>query len=350
MTYEKLTQFVQYVRYMQEQELDVIVNTTAPKGFGKSSGGIQFSRKYVQLFGLDCLSCRHQWMSTRQVMGSGDYLQLEIIKDIMQPCPKCGSNDVARVQEIDFDRYLVYDSDELYDLIFDLPSFSPILPDEGSRFMMGEDWMKYENKRMKKLFAVMRTKYLALFTNIQKFQWTDRKIKDDMTTFWVRILSRGLVILLQPDLSECKDPWHMDEFQKLMGSYHYMTPRSELLKMAQRLYDKHPCVFDFFFIPKVPDEIYAKYKAARDKKIFERRTKEKEIDQKDIAKIAAWNLTNRWAEIKGAVKMSRFDRPTFKMLEEFVFSDPKSQEHIVAYTTLRNWQTDINRIVNRITK
>lgn len=347
MTYEKLTQFIKYIRYMQEQELDVLTNTTAPKGFGKSSGGIQFSRKYVQLFGLDCNTCKHQWMTTKQVIGSGEYGELKIVTSIIQPCPKCKSVDVTPVKEIDFNRYLVYDSDELYDVIFDLPEFSPILPDEGARFMMGEDWMKSENKKMKKLFAQMRTKYMVLFTNIQKFAWTDRKIKDDMTTFWVRILRRGLVVLLQPDLSETDDPWHMKEFQKLMGSYHYLTPDEEIKKMADRLYEKHPCVFDYFFFPKVPDDIYAKYKAARDKKVFERKFKEEAIDQKDLGKIAVWNLINRWPELIGAVKMSRFDRPTYKMLEEFVFSDPKSNEHIVAYTTIRNWQADINHMVNR---
>lgn len=350
MTYEKLNQFIIYIRWMQERELDVLTNSTAPKGFGKSSAGIQFSRKYVSLFNLICNNCKHQWTTTKQVIGGGNYGQLSIIKDIRQPCPKCSSSDVSRVEDIDFDKYLVYDSDELYDMIFDVPEFSPILPDEGARFMMAEDWMKTENKRMKKLIAQMRTKWLVVFTNIQKFKWTDKKIKDVMTTFWVRILCRGLAIILEPDLGERDDPWHMKKFEELLGSYNYRTPKEELLKRAQRLFDKHPCVFDYFFIPKVPDEIYAKYKAARDKKVFQRRFKEESIDQKEVAKIAVWNLINRWHEIKGAVKMSRFDRPTYKMLEEFVFSDPKSNEHILAFTTIRNWQTDINRIVNQKVK
>lgn len=347
MSYEKLTQFIYYCRAMQEFDLDVIANCTSPKGFGKSSFGIQGARKYVQEFGLLCNSCKYEYIFSGKAILRNQDGSFRLNAEIMEPCPKCESHDISRVQEINFDQYLAYDAEEVKDKIFDLPPYSPMLPDEGARFMMGEDWMRYENKEMKKLFAQMRTKHLLMFTNIQKFEWTDRKIRDDMTTFWIRILRRGLAVLQQPDLSETKDPWHMEKFRELMGSYNYLTPDEEIRKIADTLFNKHPCTFDYFFIPKVPEEVYAKYLKARDKKVFDRRYREESLDQKDIAKIAAWNLINRWQELQGAIKISRFDRPTYKILEEFIFSHPKDQKHIVAYTTIRNWQEEVNRVAKK---
>lgn len=344
MTYEKLDSIILYMRAMQEKEFDIILNCTAPKGFGKSSGNIQMALKYLKTFGLTCTSCKHEWVYTgKAIIHSGSGMQLR--QDMFQPCPKCSSHSVQRVNNIDFMRYLAYDNDDVRDKVYDLPMFSPILADEGVRFMMGEDWMRSESKEMKKLFAQMRTKGMIVLTNIQRFKWTDSKYRNDMTTFWVRILKRGLAILMQPDLGEKDDPWDLKLFDKLLGSYFYFTSDRELEKKAEKIVNKHPCAFDWFYIPKVPEELYQRYKAARDKKVFERKKQVESIDQREIAKIVAYNLTERWDQIMGAIKMSRFKKPTFKILEEFVFSHPESSDNIIRYTTIRNWIRDIDKVV-----
>ena len=348
MSYEKLQTFVLYCRAMQEAEFDVIIVSSSPKGFGKSSFGIQLIRSYVKIFGLCCDNCGHEWIYSQKAIKEGKYGKLQLISErLFEPCPKCSSTAIHKAEEINFNTCLAYDSDEVREKIYELAPFSPILPDEGVRFMMGEDWMRYENKEMKKLFAQMRTKRLLMATNIQKFKWTDSKIRNDMTTFWIRILKRGLAILLQPDLGESEDPWHMKNFEKYLGKYFYMTSDQELMNKARKIIDKHPCAFDFFSIPKVPDRIYKEYQKIRDKKAFERKRLDEGIDQKELAKISAWNIIHRWDEIKGAVKISRFERPTYKILEEFVFSDPVKHENILRYTTIRNHVGDIDRVVKR---
>lgn len=347
MTYEKLTEFVKLERSMQEAELDALTIVSSFKGFGKSTFIIQKARKYIELFGLYCQSCGHEWIYTGTALIKGSHGRMDIKNNLFQPCPKCSSSNVTKPKEINFSLYLCYDNDEVWEKIHDLPIFAPILPDEGVRFMMGEDWNVSENKQMKKLFAQCRTKRHLISTNIPKFKWLDSKYKNDMTTFWVRILKRGIAIVLLPDLGETNDPWHMDEFEKLLGSYNYFTTEAEILKRAQKLKEKHVCVFDYFHIPKLPEELYKKYQKARDAKVFERKQREIELDQKELSKIATYNLLNHWDEIKGAIKSGRFDRPTLKILENSVFSNPITDEQTVRYTTLRNWHKEIAQIVRK---
>lgn len=345
MTFEKLRQFVVYVRWLQESDLDVFLIGSAPKGFGKSSFIIQCSREYVMTFGLRC-GCGHEWMFTGKAIEKGKG-GLRIKSVLFEVCPKCGSDKVERVKRLDFRRYLAYDTDDVEKLIYELPEYSPWMGDEGVRIMMGEDWMKSESKNMKRLFAQMRTKHLFGMVNIQKFEWIESKYRDDMTNFWVRILKRGLVVLLQPDLGEAEDPWHLKKFRELLGSYFYFTDDSELVRRAERLVSKHPCVYDWFKVPPVPADLYADYLKVRNEKAFERKKAEDRIDQKQMGKVAAWNLMNKWQEINEAIKEGRFERPTFKVLENHVFCHPKSREPLIGNTAIKYWVDDVQKAVEK---
>ncbi len=364
MTYEKLTQLILYVRWIQELDLDVFMITSAPKGFGKSSAIIQLARKYIELFGLTCTKCGHEWMFTgkcekclkinrsklckncrRAVNKTSEGWQLN--NNLTENCPKCNTPNPEKVKRIDFKKYLAYDNDDIENMIHTLPEYSPWMGDEGVRIMMGEDWMKSESKNMKRLFAQMRTKHLFGMVNIQKFKWVESKYRDDMTTFWLRIVTRGLSILLQPDLGEDDDTWHMKNFRELLGSYSYFTPEGVLMDKVQKIVNKHPCAFDFLKLPDVPDDIYTEYLKTRNEKAFERKNPDERIDQKQLAKVASWNLMNRWGEIVQAVKEGRFERPTLKLLEHHVFSHPKTREKIVGNTAIKYWVDDIQKLVEK---
>jgi len=340
MSYEKIKNFVIYCRWMQENDLDVLSITSSAKGFGKSSFIIQVGRIYMLTFGLKCNKCNHEWVYTGKALLSKN----KIKENFHEPCPKCKSEFISKVKKFDFMKYLAYDNDEVMDKIYDLPSYSPILPDEGVRFMMGEDWAKSESKALKKLFAQMRTKHLLIFTNIPKFRWLDSKYRNDMATFWVRILKRGMAVLLHPDLGESDDPWHIKKFQDYLGHYNYWTSKDEIDRRVNKLM-KHPCVFDFFMIPKVPDDIYKEYLIARDKKAFERKNDTVIIDQKMAAKVAAYNMLNNWEEILDNIKKSRKKKPTLQILEQSVFKNPKNNDLLVKYQTLSTWTKEIKRLV-----
>jgi len=345
MTYEKLRKFIIYMRWMQEKDLDVLTIISSPKGFGKSSFIIQCARMYNSIFGLSCKGCNQEWIYTGKAINPKGKGIFAIKDNLYEPCPKCKGTQVGKPKKFNFDLYLAYDNIEVREKVFDLPPYSPILADEGVRFMMGEDWMTSESKQMKKLFAQMRTKHMLVFANIPRFRWVDSKYRNDMTTFWVRIMFRSFAMVLQPDLGEAKDPWHLKDLEKLMGNYQYFTSEEQLTRIADKLVRKHPCCFDYFKFPKVPNEIYKEYLIARNKKAFERRDETQQIDQKQLAKIVTYNLMQNWEQILGAVKSSKKKSPTLKILEQFAFVDPNSQEPVVTHMTISNWNKEIKKLV-----
>lgn len=347
MTYEKLDQLILYMRWMQENDLDIFTLVTSKKGFGKSSFSIQTSRRYMETFGLHCLECRHEWSYTGKAVESSGGRQVIIKADIMQLCPKCNKDNVKKITKFDIKKYLAYDNEDFRQMISDLPWGCPIIADEGVRMLMGEDWMKADSKELKKLVAQMRTKAFIVLANIPRFNWTDGKYRNDMTTFWVRILQRGLAVLMQPDLGEYMDPWHLKEFERLLGSYYYFTSEDEILKRAQRLVSKHPCAFDYLKFPPVPKELYEEYLILRDAKAFERPKGENQINQKDVAKIIIWNLRNRWEEFDAGIKAARQQKPTLKVIEGVLVNHPKTRSRIVSETTLIKWENDIQTVLDK---
>lgn len=347
MSFEKINRFIEVCRAMQENEEDIFSLVSGIKGSGKTTFSIQAARRYVERFGFYCPKCDFEWMYTGKAVTFLKDGSFTVAKEFREPCLKCGKEDVERVKKFNFRRYLAYDNDEMYEMVLDLPLYSPILGDEAVRFMMGEDWNTNESKRMKKLVAQMRTKGLIFFGNMPRFSWTDSKYRDDMTTFWIRILKRGIVVILMPDLGEAEDPWHLKELNKILGSYFYFTPEKDIIERAEKIVNKHPCGFDWFRVPAVPRDIYEEYLKIRNAKAFDRKKLRDNVDQKDVAKVAVWNLFNKWPEIAGAIKSARFERPTLKMIEQFVFLNPETDEPLLAYTTIRNWLSEIDKIVRR---
>ena len=343
----KLSLFVWYLRWMQEQDLDVFIITSSPKGFGKSSFIIQTARLYLKTFGMRCKKCGYEWVYSGKVFGRDTFSYGNDFSTVhfSENCPRCNGSDVVAGVELDFMKYLAYDNEEVQERIFTLPPYSPLLGDEGVRFLMAEDWNKSENKAMKRLFAQMRTKHLIVFANIPKFKWIEGKYRDDMATFWVRVIVRGLVVVLQPDLGEADDSWHLDEFKKLLGSYFFFTPREVMVERIERLVRKHPCAFDYFSFPPVPEELYAKYLEARNKKAFERKKKEI-VGSKDLAKIAAYNLRYRWDEIVEHVEKARGKRVTIKIMRELVFAHPLLGP-TVGRETINSWVNALREMVEK---
>lgn len=345
MSYEKLDDFVLATRWMQEQDLDVVNGWSSHKGFGKSSGIIQYDIRYIGKFGLTCVRCGHDFVFTGEAIREGGR-GIRVVKEIDQRCPRCDKETKKTTGMFNFKKYLAYDNDEVREMIYTLDPYSPIHADEGVRFMMGEDWMKSENKEMKKLFAQMRTKRFSVNVAIPKFKWLDTKYREDMTTFWIRIIRRGTAVVLMPDLGESDDVWHLKEFQKYLGHINYFTPLSVIQQRLDKLMSKHPCVHDIISIPPVPAPIYAKYKEMRDLKAFERKGEE-QIDLKLAAKVASYNLMQDWDELKAAVEKSKLKRPTHSILRDFVFKNPNSGEPLCSSATVRRYHKVIEDLVGK---
>jgi len=267
-------------------------------------------------------------------------------------CSKCASTNIRKCRKFNFMNYLAYDNEEVMRLVYTNQEFTPLLADEGVRFMMAEDWGRSESKDMKKLFAQMRTKHLIVFTNIPQFTWLDKKYKNDMTTCWVRILKREIALLMFPDLSEVPDTWHFNELMKMMGSYNIFTKEEDILKIAEKIKNKHPCGFDWFRFPKVPDDIYAEYLKARDAKAFENKVeKDKVIDQKLVAKVILYNINQNWHEIKSILDKCKMHKGKYvfskKLISELLCRNPQTGEILLSQAGVNKWVQIIEAMVKQ---
>lgn len=337
--YYKLTAFVLLCRWQQEVDNDIFTLVSGFKGFGKSSCIIQFGRRYIELFGLTCPKCLHEWIYTgKALINKG-----KIKERFAEPCPKCKNPIVTNTKELNFKSYMAYDNEDIKEKIFNLPPYSIILCDEAVRFMMGEDWAKVENKSMKKLFAQMRTKHLIVLANIPHMRWTDTKYRNVMCNIWIRMMVRGLAVVNLPDLGETDDPWHIKDYEKLLGNYNILSDPENIEFKIERLVRSHPCAFDYFKIPPVPADIYKKYLEERDRRVFEQKQKEEDLDSKDISKIVIYNLVYSWDKIKEELKGKK--KISLDFCSNVLSINPLNDKPLISLSQASNWVREVRRLV-----
>ena len=339
MSYDKLRRFIMYLRWTQEQDLDCTIITSGFKGLGKSTFGIVSTQEYLDTFGQTCQDCKHEWVYTKKALNKSNLNENKKLI-LKQPCLKCNSSNVKQGSKINFEKHLGWDNEDVQEKIRTIEPYSPIIPDEAVRFMMGEDWNKTESKDMKKLWAQMRTKHLIIFSNIPAFKWVDGKYRNIMTTFWIRLVVRGLAVMMIPDMGENDDPWGLDNFTKLLGNYNYFTPREVLLQRLDRLVNKHPSAFDYFLIPKVPDNVYAKYLEARDAHAFNKQNEDEGVGKKDYGKLACYVLMKRWSDLVNKVDKLKHKKPNAELISQFVFNHP-TRGSVIGKQSVYNWASEV---------
>jgi hypothetical protein len=240
--------------------------------------------------------------------------------------------------------FVAFDNDEVTQRIRKLPPYSPLPCDEGVRFAMGEDWNVRENKDLKKLVAQCRPKHLILFICIPKLTWLDKKYRNDMVTFWVRLVKKGFAIVLEPDMGENDDAFQLDDFQKILGNVFHRTPIEDLKRRAQILWNKHAPTFDYLSIPKPPDKLYKYYLRLRNEAVFKEEATEEVIDKKDLVKLMIWNLMSRWESFTKFVSMSRNHRPSFQTMREFLLQNPKTKEYACSTELLKKYYLQVESL------
>ena len=184
-SYSKFNVFIRLIyRLITVEDLDCFIGVSGFKGFGKSSFSIGSCKRYVE-----------------------NYLHLPFgIKDVKT--------------------YTAYSNQDVQNHVRDLPDYSPLACDEAVNFAMGEDWMRSENKELKKVLSKIRTKHLLLFFNIPDLWWLDAKYRENMMTIWIHIVKKGYVICSLPNLSPgLEDHWMRDwlklQFKKQNNPWNY---------------------------------------------------------------------------------------------------------------------------------
>jgi len=201
---------------------------------------------------------------------------------------------VRRVTKDDYKHFvkesIAYDNEDIREKIYNLPPYSVVHADEGLRFLMASDWNKSENKELKKIVGQCRTKHLIFLICIPSFSWVDKKYRNDMCNYWIRLVMRGTAIISVPNLGEVVDPWDMKLFSKYLGSYTHISTIEEIEKRIKKLL-KHPNVRDRINIPKVSKALYKYYLEFRDMRALSKKNnEEKYVDKKDELAILLYTL------------------------------------------------------------
>lgn len=348
-----------YVRRLQENNYDTLMLVSGDKGTGKSSATVTLAKRYIDRFGFICPKCGTEFFKNvfahkrgetgNPVFYVPDYVkndkawivcpisyELDLKTGEKRKVSGCGHKFLysqRKKMKWDAQRFIAYDNSDVIKKIFTLPNYSPIICDEAVKFAASFEHAKTESKELKKLFTVIRPKRFWIFFNIPEVSWIDSKYREAMSSFWLRMIERGVGVLFEKDKGEAIEKYHMKELQKIMGTVKYFTPMDKIRRSIM----KHPCYFDTFKFPELDAKTYDNYEMVRNAVNLQRQVEEMEISNRDYAKIAAWNLMNNWDRIQIAINKSKENRMTYNILTNEIMNNPLTRKRLVSDVTCRNW-------------
>lgn len=288
-TYQNLHWFVKLIHGLQERDLDQIIPVSGMKGSGKTTLCLQIAKTYME----------------------------EYFPEI---------SFQANLQD-----FICYDGPQLMQNLLHGEEYYPVVADEAVRWGMAEDWARWESKELKKMLAQIRLKHRLILVAIPSFFWLDRKIREDMTQFWLQVVGRGHALVFQADQRiGVADVWHQKDFENIKGSFSIFTPPLTWI----RSYKRHLNFFDVVSFPKMEEDIYQKYLRLREKKILGPDSFEAQPFE-----AAVYNFYKRGFEHKGVMVM-----PTLESLA-LTITDPMTGRPLFSSEFYRRL---INKIENKI--
>lgn len=287
-----INNFVKLCRDQQIiEDFDVLVGVSGFKGFGKSTFSVQVSRRYVRKY-LD--------------------------------------------RPYKLEDYTAYTIEDVFSKLDTLPEFSPISADEAVNFALGEDWMRRNMKKLKKIFARVRTKHHIFFFNIPDIWWLDKKYRENMMTMWIHIVKKGHVMLALPNIAPAiEDRWYRSWLQKRFTKniVNIFTPIEYIMRKLKR----YPCYFDQFSFPKMPEPMYQKHLKLREKYMLQREVTEETFREKLILYLY-WKFV---LENNGGKHIS-FNEFTSKFLW-----NPLRDRPIMHYDNARRWIREVEKTLEK---
>jgi DNA polymerase III delta prime subunit len=337
------------------------------KGLGKSTTAIILAREYIDKFGFICPHCNNEFYkniysikkseTNKPIFYIPDYVKedkawiqcpIDTEMDLKTGQKKhisgCGKKFLySQRKKIKWsaEKFVGYNNDDVMRMIYTMPKNSPIIADEAIKFASASDFNKAESKEMKKLFTVIRPKRFWFFFIIPEITWIDSKYREGMSSFWIRMIDRGTAAIFEKDKGVTVDSWHLKEMEKLMGVVKYFTPIDKIKRNVM----KHPCYFDMFRFGELDEKIYNEYEMFRNAKNLQQQIKEQQFNQKDYAKLMAYNLIENWDRINLKVRESKEFKMTYSVLCSEILSDPLTRKSVAGDQTVRNWIRGIREYI-----
>lgn len=110
--------------------------------------------------------------------------------------------------------------EKMKEKITQLPQYSCIIADEAIRILYKQQWYTKAQIYLNQLFSLCRQENKIVLLCIPRFMDINSYFRTWRIKFWVNILERGTAVLFGKDWSQfCKEPWHLDENQKMIEQH-----------------------------------------------------------------------------------------------------------------------------------
>ena len=256
MNLQQLRRFIEILDYRRKADYDNFIAVTGLKGVGKSTFLYHLGNEYMKKLG----------------------------------------------RKFDVENQVIYSDsfEEIYEKVRNAEDGDYLWFDEGGRILLAEDWNSATSKRLKKLFAEIRTKHLCVgFAIPFSFLRIDKKYREGLFNFWVWIPRRGYALTFQPLIHPTQTGFMEEEINRKIKPVAWSdTLKESIENYFYEALKKFPSFTDVVRFAEMPKEIQKRYLILRDKAVYEQ-SKEEEKDEKlRVSDKAFVKLLERYAVLQ----------------------------------------------------
>lgn len=179
-------------------------------------------------------------------------------------------------------KHIVYDDnvDHILEKINQLPNYSPLMFDEGGRIILGEDWNKKENKKIKKLFAEIRTKHLLVLVNSPfAINDIDRKYLQNFFDYWIHLWGPGFATTFMKNRHPLRKGFQRRKMDEILPGHVPDVGTMRELYYINNYAKAHPCYYDILLWNELSKAVYDQYQKMRDAAVYEQGEQNAQTDE-----------------------------------------------------------------------
>ncbi len=334
---------------------------------GKSTLAIKLAREYIKIFGFICPHCGNKFYKSvwdykqnknssftffipEDIKNDKIYIRCPVEKELdlkshtinkVTGCGKLFLYSERKKIKWSAEEFIAYDNEEAQTKMLTLPIGSPLIFDEAINFMDALSFNRSDSKALKRLFTVIRPRRLFMFFNIPEMMRIDSYYRESMSHFWFRCLDKGVAAIFEKNKWITKDKYEIKRLQKMGGIIKYSTS----LNKIKRAIRSHPCFFDTITWSELSKEVYEDYELVRNARNIQRQVREMELSNKDMAKVAVYNLFNNWDAIAVDVNRSKQRKMTYNIMLNSILVDPLTKKKMVGEDTVRAWVRGVGEYI-----
>ncbi|MEM5853896.1 MAG: hypothetical protein QW228_06005 [Candidatus Aenigmatarchaeota archaeon] len=137
-------------------------------------------------------------------------------------------------ENFDFERNIVFnpDKDKIKKLIIELPKYSVVDVDEAIKVLYKLQWYSEIQHLLNIVYAICRRENKISLLLMPRFKDFNEYFRNHRIKIWIHVIDRGIALIFKKDWSPfIKDPWRMDENQKLLDEI-YKSKKDEYINFS----------------------------------------------------------------------------------------------------------------------